>query len=133
MTHLANASRLILAMGLLLGILLVCAAPAPRARAAAGVEGAQAVRKDPPAENTSQPGRAYGLYLAVVKSRPDPMMRVQIEIPTLHVTEWAQACVPVGSKAAPSINSAVWVMFEQGDMHRPVWIGVQINAKTSVP
>ena len=133
MTYQINVSRLLLAMGLLLGILLACGVPAPRARAASGGEGAQAVRKEPAVENKTQPGRDYGLYLAVVKSRPDALMRIQVEFPTLNITEWAQACVPVGSRTAPSVNSAVWVMFEQGDMHRPVWIGVQINAMTPAP
>lgn len=121
MNHLANPSRLAFTVCLLLGMLLLGVARPSRARAA---EGAQPVWKEEPSQKKSQPGAAYGIYLAVVKSRPDPHMRVQIEIPSLNITEWAQACVPVGSKAAPPLNSGVWVMFEQGDTHRPVWIGV---------
>ena len=124
MNHLANPSRLLVAVCLLLGTLLAGVARPSRVRAASGAEGAQPVRKELPGQNKSQPGTAYGLYLAVVKSQPDPHMRVQVEIPTLNITEWAQACVPVNSKATPPLNSGVWVMFEQGDTHRPVWIGV---------
>lgn len=70
-------------------------------------------------------GQAYGIYPGVVISRPDPHMRVQVEIPSLNIRgEWALPCVPVGSTLAPQLQSSVWVMFEGGDTHRPVWIGV---------
>jgi hypothetical protein len=127
MNRFANPTRLLLAVCLLLGILLAGVARPSRAQAASGAEGAQPVRKELPGQNKSQPGAAYGLYLAVVKSRTDPHMRVQVEIPALNITEWAQACVPVGSKATPPLNSGVWVMFEQGDTRRPVWMGVPGN------
>ena len=126
MTHPAKLSRLFFAV-CLLGILLACVARSPRAQAVSGAESAQPARKELQRQNKSQTTPAYGLYLGVVKSRPDPHMRVQVEIPALNVTEWAQACLPVGNKAAPSLNSGVWVMFEQGDTRRPVWMGMTGN------
>jgi hypothetical protein len=78
-----------------------------------------------PMETKAQSAPAYGLYPAIVISRPDAHMRVQIEVPTLGIHgEWASPCVPVGSTAVPQQQSRVWVMFEQGNTHFPVWMGV---------
>ncbi len=86
---------------------------------------AQSVRRELPLENRPQ---AYGVYLAIVTSRPDPHMRVQVQVPALNISgEWARACVPVGSTATPLTQSRVWVMFEGGDTRQPVWIGVPGN------
>ncbi len=122
-------SPLLFAVGLLLGIAFVHVAHPLKARAVSGATAAvQPVRRELPPESKSQPGQAYGLYPAIVMSRPDAHMRIQVKVPALNISgEWASACVPVGSTGTPSIQSRIWVMFEQGDTHRPVWMGVPGN------
>ncbi len=136
MTHLAKSSRLLVAACLLPAILaiIVHAVRPVKAWALAGTTtAAQSVRNQTPhpaipLETKPSSGQAYGLYPAIVTSRPDPHMRVQVEIPSLNLRgEWASACVPVGSAAAPPLQSRVWVMFEAGNTHLPVWMGVPGN------
>lgn len=132
MNHLTKRSRQLLAVCLsllaLLGAYSRC--PLKASTLAAGVPAAQAARTEAlhpatPLETKSQSGQTYGLYPAIVTSRPDAHMRVQVKIPALNIVgEWASPCVPVGSTAAPPVDSRVWVMFEQGNTHLPVWIGV---------
>jgi len=37
----------------------------------------------------------------------------------------AEACLPVGQVTISSIGDTVWVMFEDGDIRFPVWVGVR--------
>jgi hypothetical protein len=56
----------------------------------------------------------------------DPTMkgRVQVNIPALPGSAtWAQPCRPYRSSDLPPIGTAVWVMFEQGNLDSPVWMG----------
>lgn len=97
------------------------------AHGASGAQPAESQARYPatPRQTESQPGQFYGLYRGIVVSRPDPHMRVQVEIPALNISgEWALPCVPVGSSAVPPLRSQVWIMFEQGNTHFPVWMGV---------
>ncbi|HWX55158.1 MAG TPA: phage baseplate assembly protein V [Verrucomicrobiae bacterium] len=121
MNHLAKLARLMLAACLLLALL-----SAYTLRPAAQSVRPRAQNPATPPETRSQSGPAYGLYLAVVISKPDAHMRVQVKFPApLNISvEWARPCVPVGSTATPPVGRGVWVMFEQGDTHRPVWMGV---------
>lgn len=120
----AKLSRLLVVACLSLAILLVDAV-----RPKIGyVNAAQSSRRELPLETKAKPNQAYGLYPAIVTSRPDPHMRVQVEVPSLGISgEWALPCVPVGSTGTPPLQSRVWVMFEQGDTHYPVWMGVPGN------
>ncbi|HEY6307488.1 MAG TPA: phage baseplate assembly protein V [Candidatus Angelobacter sp.] len=129
MTNFAKLSGLLLAACLLLPAILfvfVSAARPAKARAfASAASAAQVVRGPTPLGTKPQSGQAYGIYPAIVTSRPDVHMRVQVEIPSLNISnEWASPCVPVGSTAAPPLQSRVWVMFEGGNTHFPVWMGV---------
>ena len=69
----------------------------------------------------------YGVYSGMVMNTADPMMkgRLQISLPGISgpPTAWAMPCREFGSKTTPVIGTSVWVMFEQGDVDRPVWIG----------
>jgi hypothetical protein len=136
MTHFAKFSRPLLAACLLLPAMLFVFAHAARpmkAWALASAAPAQSVRNQTPhpaapLETKPQSGQAFGLYPAIVTSRPDPHMRVQVEIPALNISgEWAAPCVPVGSTAVPPPQSRIWVMFEAGNTHMPVWMGVAGN------
>lgn len=132
MTHFAKFSRPLLAACLLIPAILFVFAYAARPVQAWALA-AQSVRNQTPhpaipLETKPQSGPAYGLYPAIVTSRPDPHMRVQVEISALNISgEWASPCVPVGSTAAPPPQSRVWVMFEGGNTHMPVWMGVAGN------
>lgn len=112
MNHRTKYSQLLIILCLIVASSAFVGAPAQKSPAT-------------PMQTKPQSGQAYGIYPGVVISRPDPHMRVQVEIPSLNIRgEWALPCVPVGSTAVPPLQSSVWVMFEGGDTHRPVWIGV---------
>ena len=54
--------------------------------------------------------------------------RVQVRIPTLPSDQalWARVCGPFGSTATagqPQVSDEVLVMFEHGDINRPVVLG----------
>lgn len=90
-------SRLLLTSCLsLLALLFAYTLRPPKANAFAGAApAAQSVRMQTqhpatPLETKSQTGQVYGLYRAIVTSRPDAHTRVQVEIPALNINgEWA--------------------------------------------
>ena len=72
-----------------------------------------------------------GIYRAVVvdDNDPDRLRRLRVRVPAVHgdgESLWASACVPAGSRRQPKVGSSVWVMFEDGEPERPVWIGVVV-------
>ena len=71
----------------------------------------------------------YGVYRATVLNNIDPLLEFRLQLLVPEVSEasllWAEACVPVGQITIPSIGDTVWVMFEAGDIERPVWVGVR--------
>lgn len=74
--------------------------------------------------------RSRGVYRAVVDDAHDPLSRsrLRVTVPDAGgISVWAEAClppVPPGLLALPDAGSMVWVQFEDGDRHRPVWTGV---------
>ena len=70
--------------------------------------------------------RRYGIYLGIVDDDCDPegLMRVRIRVPSLDPTSaWALPCLTPGTTAVPKVGAQVWVIFEAGDIRRPVWLG----------
>ena len=71
-----------------------------------------------------------GLYRAVVVANNDPLLRrrLLVEAPAVFgdVAQWAEACMPYRSRATPTPGTAVWIMFEEGDASRPVWVGTRL-------
>ena len=69
----------------------------------------------------------YGIYAATVMNTTDPMMkgRMQVALPALAglPSSWAMPCRAYNSNSMPPIGTQVWVMFEQGNADRPVWMG----------
>lgn len=75
-------------------------------------------------------GGLSGIFRAVVDNVADPEVRgrILVKIPSLlgnkTTAAWAEPCRPVGDTSIPNIGDGVWIMFEQGDVEHPVWLGV---------
>ena len=71
----------------------------------------------------------YGKYRGVVTANDDPLkagrIRAQVrDVPADHESAWASACLPCGAGATlPALGAPVWIEFEQGDPHHPIWTG----------
>lgn len=74
-----------------------------------------------------------GLFRAKVYSvaDPDKKNRVQVIVPAVNGQEalgWALPCTPLGAAVTlPKVGDALWVMFEQGDVEHPVWLGTWLG------
>jgi hypothetical protein len=70
----------------------------------------------------------YGIYRGTAMNTADPTMRgrIQVSVPSVSgggVGGWAEACRDFKSNTMPPVGTAVWVMYEAGDVSRPVWVG----------
>jgi hypothetical protein len=79
-------------------------------------------------EGTDRP-RRFGLHRGVVVDNVDPLGkgRLRVEVPTVtgSVLPWAlPSRDPGASPEVPAPGSMVWIAFEEGDVDRPVWLGV---------
>jgi hypothetical protein len=68
------------------------------------------------------------LFRAVVINALDPAQagRILVRLPGIEGADavWADVCRPsVADNVAPVAGDAVWILFEEGDPERPVWIG----------
>jgi len=89
-------------------------------------------------------GRFFGIWRGVVTNVNDPekLGRIKAKVHELfgddEETDWASYCTPFGGGGAgwftlpspvtagaekPQAGDGVWVMFEAGDINRPVWVG----------
>jgi hypothetical protein len=71
---------------------------------------------------------SYGIYRGIAMNTADPMMRgrIQVNVPSVPGgggPSWAEACRDFKSNSTPPVGTAVWVMYEAGDVSHPVWIG----------
>jgi phage protein D/phage baseplate assembly protein gpV len=85
------------------------------------------------ASSTSATGVAYGIVTNV--KDPEGLNRVKVRLPWLHPnegteieTDWARVLSPHaggsrGFETLPHVNDEVAVIFEHGDLHRPLVIG----------
>jgi hypothetical protein len=68
-----------------------------------------------------------GTYRAMVINNQDPLgkKRLMVQIPTVSGTNqvWALPSLADTNIPIPQIGTGVWVVFEQGDVYSPVWIG----------
>lgn len=76
----------------------------------------------------------YGIYQGIVTSIKDPEMRGRIKVKIPNVlgadteSAWCDPCISVaydggGDFFIPPIDETVWIMFIEGDVNRPVWLG----------
>ena len=80
----------------------------------------------------------FGKYRGIVVETNDPLRlgRIKVQVPDVfgHTgTGWALPCLAPGLFALPSLGSAVWVEFEQGDPDRPIWSGCYLTADQPWP
>ena len=89
-------------------------------------------------------GRKYpGVYRGRVINNQDPLSkgRVTAQCPDVHgllPTTWAMPCVPItglqsGTYFVPPLNAGVWIMFEEGDINHPIWMGCWWDGREEVP
>jgi uncharacterized protein involved in type VI secretion and phage assembly len=77
--------------------------------------------------------KIHGTYRGVVADNRDPQNRgrLQLRVPEVFgesVEEWALPCAPYGGRlkgfyAVPAPGDEVWVAFEAGEPHQPIWLG----------
>jgi len=95
-------------------------------------------------KETYQESKLGIVYKGVVKNNKDPMNlgRIQVMIPTFYsgMSEsslpWAQPCLfsasyESGSFIIPRVGNIVWVLFENNDKFRPVYIGSMYTSDLS--
>jgi len=86
----------------------------------------------------------YGKYRGIVTDNKDPQKRGRLKllIPSVLAdqdTDWALPCLPYGGAAQqgmfiiPQVDAQVWVEFEEGDIHRPIWVGTFWQQESDVP
>lgn len=78
--------------------------------------------------------KRYGKYRGIVTDNKDPQKRARLKLRVPSVladqeTDWTLPCLPYGGIAqqgmfmVPEVDAQVWVEFEEGDIHRPIWVG----------
>jgi uncharacterized protein involved in type VI secretion and phage assembly len=88
--------------------------------------------------------RRYGKFRGTVSDNQDPEKRgrLRLRVPAVlgdQETDWALPCMPYGGGAnyglflIPTRDAQVWVEFEEGDIHRPIWSGVFLQDGADVP
>ena len=88
--------------------------------------------------------RLYGKYRGFVVDNADPEQkgRLRLRVPSVladETTAWALPCLPFGGLAdqgffmIPEIDAQVWVEFEEGNPHHPIWTGVFWQTGSDTP
>lgn len=96
---------------------------------------------DRPTSNAQRAGKMRGIWLAIAVDNKDggdnPGFRVKVKYPWMNDTEssfWARIAVPMagndrGAYMLPEIDDQLLVVFEHGDIHRPIIIGAVWNSQ----
>ncbi len=86
-----------------------------------------------------------GLYRGTVQPIPDPEFRGRLLLTVPDVlafvpSTWAEPCAPLagppgpmGVYMVPPPGAGVWVMFEHGNVNKPVWIGCRFDTTADPP
>lgn len=86
-----------------------------------------------------------GLYRGTVTINTDPEFRGRLLLTVVDVlafipSTWAEPCTPLsgppgpmGVYMVPPPGAGVWVMFEHGDVNKPVWIGCRFDTPADPP
>lgn len=76
----------------------------------------------------------YGKYRAIVTDNKDPkkMGRIKVSCPKVYgdyESPWCLPCSPIADSNGkgfiniPKANDPVWIEFEEGNSHSPIWVG----------
>ena len=87
-----------------------------------------------------------GIYRGTVAMNTDPEVRGRLLLTAVDVagfvpTTWAEPCTPLsgppgpgmGVYAVPPVGAGVWLMFEHGDVNKPVWLGCRFDTSADPP
>ena len=88
--------------------------------------------------------KRFGKFRATVVDNKDPEKRgrLRLLVPSVladQETDWALPCLPYGGIdqqglfMIPEIDSQMWVEFEEGDIHRPIWVGTFWQQESDTP
>jgi hypothetical protein len=91
-------------------------------------------------------GQFPGIYRGTVTFNADPNFRGRLmlsipDVASFVPTTWAEPCTVLagppgpgmGVYAVPPQGTGVWVMFEQGNVNKPVWLGCRFDTSTDAP
>lgn len=77
----------------------------------------------------------WGKYRAEVLDNNDPKKRGRVKVkcerlmPGRPELGWAESCFMPGHFFIPRKGDYVWIEFEEGDIHLPVWVGIMPTRK----
>jgi len=86
----------------------------------------------------------FGKYRGFVADNQDPEKRgrLRVKVPSVlssEVSAWALPCLPFGGLPdqgffmIPEVDAQVWVEFEEGNLHAPIWTGVFWQQSGDIP
>lgn len=91
-------------------------------------------------------GKYHGKYRGTVINNIDPEMRGRIiamvpDVLGVIPSTWCEACVPLagptgppmGVYVVPPIGAGVWIEFEHGEPHNPIWVGCRWGLQSDIP
>ncbi len=90
-------------------------------------------------------GKYPGLYRGTVTINTDPEFRGRLllmipDVAAFIPSTWVEPCSPLsgppgpmGVYMVPPPGAGVWVMFEHGDVDKPVWIGCRFDTMADPP
>jgi len=88
--------------------------------------------------------KRFGKFRGTVTDNKDPQKRGRLKLSVPSVLEgqesdWALPCLPYGGAGQqglfmiPEVDAQVWVEFEEGDIHRPIWVGTFWQQQSDTP
>ncbi|MGH8082010.1 MAG: phage baseplate assembly protein V [Lysobacter sp.] len=96
--------------------------------------------------NAARNGQFPGIYRGTVTLNTDPDFRGRLllmvpDVTAYIPTTWAEPCTPLsgppgpgmGVYMVPPIGAGVWLMFEHGDVNKPVWLGCRFDTMADAP